>query len=213
MDKRLLAVTKESFDALLAWLDTDREVAGRKYETIRAGLIRILVSQGFSDADYLTDRTINIVIAKLPEIREDYVGEPARYFYAVARNVAHEARRRKEIATDNIPERPTQVTNTSDRYDCLITCLKRLSHEKSELILDYYLYEGRDKIEHHRRMARELGITDGALRTRAHHIRAGLEKCVLDCARNLDEKQKTSWSALLKRRQMTTTAIGKEQQP
>jgi RNA polymerase sigma factor (sigma-70 family) len=215
MDKRLLAITKESFDALLAWLDTDREVAGRKYETIRAGLIRIFVSQGFSDADYLTDRAINIVTTKLPEIRDDYVGEPARYFYAVARNVAHEARRRKEIATDKIPESqsPAPVAKTSDRYDCLIDCLKKLSHEKRELILDYYLYEGRDKIEHHRQIARELGITDGALRTRAHHIRAGLEKCVLECVKNLDEKQKTTLSALLKRRQMSTTAIAKEQQP
>lgn len=211
MNKRALVITQESFDALLAWLDTDREAAGRKYETIRAGLIRIFVSQGFSDAEYLTDRTINIVINKLPEIREDYVGEPARYFYAVARNVAHEARRRREIATDKIPERPSQVTSTSDRYDCLIRCLKMLSHEKRELMLDYYLYEGRDKIEHHRRMARELGLTDGALRTRTHHIRANLEKCVLDCTKNLDEKQKTAWGALLKRRQRKT-AIGKEHQ-
>ncbi|HEX8846800.1 MAG TPA: hypothetical protein VF791_19310 [Pyrinomonadaceae bacterium] len=211
MDKRSLAITQESFDALLAWLDMDREAAGRKYETIRAALIRIFVSQGFSDAEYLTDRTINTVIVKLPEIREDYVGEQARYFYAVARNIAHEARRRKEIATDKIPERPSQIATTSDRYNCLINCLKWLAHEKRELILDYYLYEGRDKVEHHRRMARELGITDGALRTRAYHIRANLEKCVLDCVKNLDEKQKTSWNALLKR-EPKATAISKENQ-
>lgn len=192
-------ISQEPFDTLLAWLDTEREAAGRKYEIIRAGLVRIFVSQGFSDAENLADLTINRVTNRLPDIRESYVGDPARYFHGVARNIAHEARRRKEIATDKIPERPSQVTNTSDRYNCLLGCLKLLPREKSELILDYYLYEGRDKIEHRRRMAAELEITEGALRTRVHHIRAKLEKCVLDCTKNLNEKQKTIWSALLER--------------
>lgn len=210
--RALLVITQESFDALLDWLDTDRQAAGRKYETIRAGLIRIFVSRGFSDAEHLTDRTIDVVIDRLPDIREGYVGEQARYFHAVARNIAHEARRQKEIATDRIPERPSQVTDTSGRYDCLLGCLKLLPREKRELMLDYYLYEGRDKIEHHRGMSAELGITEGALRTRVHHVRTKLEKCVLNCTKKLDGKQKTTWSALLKGRQIKTD-ISEEHQP
>jgi hypothetical protein len=30
-------------------------------------------------------------------------------------------------------------------------------------------------------MAAELAISEGALRTRAHHLRVSLEKCVLEC--------------------------------
>src|SRR5207248_10441870 len=54
----------------------------------------------------------------------------------------------------------------------------------------------------HRRMAEELGISVGALRTRSHHIRRDLEKCVLQCANSLVTKQKTSLRALLKRRHL-----------
>jgi DNA-directed RNA polymerase specialized sigma24 family protein len=206
-----LVTTQESFDALLAWLDEDRDTAARKYETIRAGLIRIFVSQGFSDAEYLTDKTFDVVTKRLPDIRKDYVGEPARYFFAVARNILRQARREKEVATDKLPERPTLVAETSDLYDCLLKCLKGFPAGKREMILDYYLYEGQEKIKHHRLMAAELGITEGALRTRVHHVRAKLEKCVSDCARELGEKQKTAWDALLKRRQVTTT-VSKERQ-
>jgi RNA polymerase sigma factor (sigma-70 family) len=207
-----LALSQPSFDALLDWLDADRDTAGLKYETIRTSLIRIFISNGFDDAEDLTDVTINRVTTKLPEIMDTYVGNPAAYFYAVARNVLHEARRRKEIATDRIPEKPNPTSDTSDRYDCLIDCLQLLPREKRELILDYYLYEGKDKILHHRRMAQELGVTDGALRTRAHNIRTSLEKCVLICTKHLNRKQKPILAALLKR-PVLTGATSKERRP
>jgi DNA-directed RNA polymerase specialized sigma24 family protein len=143
---------------------------------------------------------------------DTFVGEPAAFFFAVARNVAHEARRRKEIATDNIPEKFEMESNPTDLYDCLVECLAALTLDKRELILDYYLYEGKDKIAHHRRMAQNLGITDGALRTRAHTMRVSLEKCVVKCTKRLRAKQKPTWGALLKRPGLPT-ATSKERQP
>ena len=187
-----MAITPEPFDALLAWLDSDRDIAGRKYETIRTGLIRIFVSKGFNDAEDLADETITRVVKRLSEIGDSYVGEPARYFHGVARNITLEARRRREIATDVSLVASIRITNKSDQYECLMRCLKFLSAQKRELILDYHLYEGRDKIELHRRMARELGISEGALRGRAHHIRDELEKCVLQCSQSLSMEQKVS---------------------
>jgi hypothetical protein len=65
-------------------------------------------------------------------------------------------------------------------------------------------------------MARNLGVTDGALRTRAHHIRADLEKCVVKCEKSLSRKTKTDLAALLKRPDpptATNTATNKERQP
>jgi hypothetical protein len=67
---------------------------------------------------------------------------------------------------------------------------RRSSEEKRELIIDYYVYDGHDKIEHHKLMAGELGITEGALRGRAFHLRATLEKCILKCVENTKAKQK-----------------------
>lgn len=127
---------------------------------------------------------------RLPEIRPGYVGEPSRYFYAVARKLVLEANRRKEVATDVLPEVVGEFEHPTDEYNCLIQCLKFLSKEKKELILDYYLYKGHDKIAHHRLMANELGISDNALRGRAHQLRTGLEKCVLKCVRAMEENEK-----------------------
>ncbi len=187
-----MADSHNPFDDLLSWLDEDREIAGQKYETIRAGLIRIFVSKGFSDAEDLADLTIERVTKKLPEIRDTYVGEKVRYFRGVTRNIIHERLRRKEVTTDRFPDLVTPPGPTSDRYDCLVQCLKFLSFEKRELILDYYLYQGHDKAAHHRRMAEERGITEGALRTRAHHIRRSLEKCVFNCLKTVAQEQKPS---------------------
>lgn len=180
------------FDDLLDWLDSDRDSAARKYETIRAGLIRIFVAKGFSDAEDLADEVITRVTKRLPEIRDTYVGEPARYFHGVARYVILEAYRPREIATDVTPVAAIQVTNRSDEYECLIRCLQFLTRNKRELILDYHVYEGHNKIEHHRIMAQELGISEGALRGRAHRIRTDLEECVLKCSQDLRKKQNES---------------------
>ena len=171
---------KESFDALLEWLDPDREKAAQRYEVIRAGLIRILVSNGLSDAEHYADVTIDRVIKRLPEIRVTYVGDPAKYFHGVGRNVIREARRTREVATEVLPTAVPSV-NPSETSECLSKCLQLLSADKQELILDYHLFKGHDKVAHHREMAGELAISEGALRTRAHHLRATLEKCVLEC--------------------------------
>jgi DNA-directed RNA polymerase specialized sigma24 family protein len=176
-----LVFAKEAFDAFLEWLDTDRDLAGQRYEQIRAGLIRVFVSKGHSDADYLADETLDRVVKRLPDIRAGYVGDPNKYIHGVARNILLEASRRKEIATDHLPERVVQPARGAADYECLMSCLQLLPSEKRELILDYYLYQGSAKIEHHRKMAVELHITEGALRTRAHHLRAALERCVLGC--------------------------------
>jgi DNA-directed RNA polymerase specialized sigma24 family protein len=185
-----LADTPEPFDALLAWLNPDRELAAQKYETIRAGLIRIFVAKGFSDAEDLADDTITRVTRRLPEIIGDYEGEPARYFHGVARHVILENYRRKEIALEVSPVSWLAPSPRSDEYECLMRCLQFLADEKRELIVDYYVYEGHDKIEHHKMMAHELSISTGALRGRAHHIRTALEQCVLECVANLTKQTK-----------------------
>lgn len=169
-------ITQEQFDLLLDWLDPDRELAGKKYETVRNGLIRVFVSRGFNDAEDLADDTINRVSIRLTEIKDTYEGDPVRFFYGVARNVVKEALRRREIATEVIVVSVDERGVTGIERECLDKCLGLLPDEKSDLILDYYLYEGHDKIEHHRRMAKARGITEGALRSRAFQIRKGLEE-------------------------------------
>ena len=177
-----MTITRDSFDALLEWLDPDRDKAARQYEVIRAGLIRLFVSNGLADAEHYADETVDRVIKRLPEIRANYVNEPVRYFHGVARNVVREALRRREIATDVVPERSSPFRwGENDLAECLRKCWRALPVEKRELIYDYHVYDGHQKIESHREMAGERAISVGALRTRAHHVRVDLEHCVKQC--------------------------------
>src|SRR5258705_881664 len=178
---RSIPINQESFEALLTWLSPERDEAGLKYELIRTGLVRIFVAKGFSDAEDLADQTINRVIIKLPEIRGDFVGEPVSYFRGVARKIMLEAWRRKEVTTDRPPEQLSKVQVNNPQSECLDRCLRLLSEGKRDLILDYYLYKGHDKIAHHKLLARENGISESALRVKAHRIRNILEKCVVEC--------------------------------
>jgi DNA-directed RNA polymerase specialized sigma24 family protein len=174
-----LSTPQDPFDALLAWLDPDRDIAAQKYEIIRQGLIRIFVAKGFSRAEDMADEAFRRASERLPD---PYVGERFNYFRGIARNLIKEAYRLKEIATDEIPEPPIVVIDHSDEYECLLRCLRFLPSAKRDLILDYHVYEGHDKIAQHEIMAEEIGISKGALRLRAFHLRADLEKCVLNCA-------------------------------
>lgn len=179
-----MTIAKEPFDELLDWLDGDRENAGRKYETIRTGLVRLFISHGISDGAFYADETIDRVVKRLPEIRPTFVGDPARYFTGVARNVVREAMRNREILPEEMPERSSEAIEENEMLDCLKECLKVLPQDRQALILDYHLYHGRAKVQLHREMAAELSITEGALRTRAHHLRVSLEECVLKCLQN-----------------------------
>jgi DNA-directed RNA polymerase specialized sigma24 family protein len=177
-----MTITKEQFESLLCWLNTDRELAGKRYEAIRSSLVKTFVLNGFNDAEDLADETINRVMGRLPDIRAGYINEPAYYFRGVARNVIRERRRRKEIPGERIEIAVEPKTEPSENVVCLGHCLRRLSASKRNLILDYYLYEGHSKIEHHKVMAGELKITTGAIRNRAHKIRSNLVDCMRQCA-------------------------------
>ena len=177
-----MTITQEQFDSLLSWLDADREIAGKKYETIRSGLIRIFISKGFTDAEDLADETINRVMLRLPSIRKNYKGVPACYFHGVARNIMRECRHRKEFAAGVVDVRVEAEVGIFDEHDCLGHCLSCLSVSRRNLILDYYLYEEHNKVEHRKRIAQQLNITLGAVRNRAFQIRLNLENCMRRCA-------------------------------
>lgn len=172
-------MSPESFEALLAWLDPDREKAGIRYEQIRTGLINFFTGRGHCEAEDLADETINRVISRLHEIRNQVTGERARYFFGVARKVQLEYLRRK------FPQAPPDSATDSNRveveYRCLEECIAKLSRENRELVLRYYEADGREKIEKRKRLAEEMGIAPNALRIRAYRVRAALQKCLEKC--------------------------------
>lgn len=167
------------FDSLLRWLDPDRDTAGNKYEEIRRKLIRIYARRGCLMAEDLADEAVNRVCRKVAQITDTYTGDPALYFYAVAKNVYHEWVRIKVVATP--PPTPGYSENDEARFDCLEECLENLDADDRELITDYFSYEEGTKIAHRKEMSRRLGVTLNALRMRCHRINKILRKCMKDC--------------------------------
>jgi len=179
MSKKLV-ITEEGFNALLDWLDTDRDQAGEKYETIRLRLIKIFVSRGCNAAEEMTDETINRVIFKLREIRESYVGDPALYFYGVANKVHLEYVRRKPFP-QVAPQPLSSSDETEQKHECLERCMRQLPADQREMVLQYYMEDKRAKIDHRKELAEKMGIALNALRIRVHRIRLVLQQCVQDC--------------------------------
>src|SRR5215217_5023724 len=91
---------EDNFDALLTWLDPDREKAARKYEDIRHSLISIFEWRGCCDAEELAAETITRVLNKVPTLVDGYVGDPALYFYGVAKRLAYEVSRQNQVKVE-----------------------------------------------------------------------------------------------------------------
>jgi len=184
--KREWVLTQETFDALLAWLDPDREVAGKKYETIRLRLIKVFTCRGCSDAEDLADETINRVVARVADLG-DYHGDPTPYFYGVSQKIQLEYLRKSKGRQAEGPAEEVAVVpavfgdDDEPEYNCLERCLERLSVTSRKLVLEYYQQERQAKIDHRKRLADELGIAVNALRIRAYRIRRTLEECVHAC--------------------------------
>ena len=80
-------ITKDNLESLLNWLDSEEEIAARKYELARRRLIQFFYGRGCNAAEEMADETINRTAAKVETFSATYEGAPAAYFHAVARNV------------------------------------------------------------------------------------------------------------------------------
>lgn len=177
--------SEEAFQKLLNWLDTDPDKAGEKYETIRRRLIRIFSSRGCYECEDLADETINVVASRMDWLLENFKGNPALFFYGVAKKIYHEQFKKKP--PPELPP-PPDVTQIERECACLEECLKQqLSMSDRSLVLRYHEKEKREKIRLRQQLARELGITINALRIRVHHLHGRLRPCIEQCLQHLLE--------------------------
>jgi DNA-directed RNA polymerase specialized sigma24 family protein len=177
--KQQRIITQAAFDSLLAWLDDDRDQAGKKYEYIRQRLIKIFTCRGRPDAEELADETINRVTFKAPEVSKGYIGDPALYFYGVAQKVYLESLRTRPPAIVSLPIPKSE--EVEQEYECLDQCMEKLSTNHRELVLEYYQNDKWAKIDHRKKLAQRLGIAQNALRIKTYRIRAFLQRCVKGC--------------------------------
>ena len=163
---------------MLDWLDSDRELAGIKYEQIRGRLIVFFAGRGCINAEDLADETINRVTNKVNEIQKEFDGDPALYFYGVAKWVYTEYLRRK---TPQSQSPSTDSARAELEYRCLERCIARLSEEDRGLLLKDYGAKGQTQAERRKALADELEITLNALRIRVYRIRTALKECIEKC--------------------------------
>ena len=178
--RQLHVLRQEEFDRLLRWLDTDTDRAGRIYEKIRWRLIAILASRGCPFAEDLADETIDRVARRVADIQETYVGDKGIYFLGVMNNVHHEYLKRPALSACPPPS-DDDVGAKERNYLCLEKCLGKLASNSRQMIERYYAENRRARIDLHKRMAKELGISRGNLRLRALRIREKLQGCIERC--------------------------------
>jgi len=174
-------LTEEDLNKLLAWLNADREAAGRQYSLIQLRLVRFFATRGHVDAENLADRCIDITIRKLDGLSE-YVGDRTLYFLGVARYVLLE-KGREGSRPIPVPEPPP--IPDSDLEDCLERCLTELSADDRVLVLDYEEGEKQLRIQKRKQLADDLGTTLNALRIKICRLHQQLKTCIEKCLEDL----------------------------
>jgi RNA polymerase sigma factor (sigma-70 family) len=185
-------LTQESFDALLAFLDCDRERAGEKYEMIRHKLMTFFERRGCWASTEMVDETINRVAGKLRRNEQVRVEDASPYFYGFARNILKEYWREtvKELHITNCLlvskfgaegpgeayDRESELWEREQLLECLESCLQELPAPCRELIIQYYLGLDGSNLRNRKVLAARLGITVNTLRIRAYRIRKKLKE-------------------------------------
>lgn len=179
------------FDVLLTWLNPNREEAWEKYRGIHETLIKIFTWRKCRNAEDLVHEVINRVEQKMPGLVGRYNGDPARYFYGVAKRVIHEYHREEtrfsELQEDDVAADCAPMVSDDERIEidqrqeCLRYCLERLSENDRSIVLSYYQYDEKSKLAHRKQLANERGVTMNALWIRVSRIRSSLGVCIREC--------------------------------
>lgn len=191
-------LTPEAFTKLLAKMSADPEMAGVEYEELRRRLIKFFEWRESFFPEELADETLDRTARKIDEgekIDKNVIALAlgiARFVFM--ETLKHPDNRRAAMEElDPVAAPPEYRDDDDDLWVvCLRECLRGLSEENRELIIEYYQEDGRAKIEDHKTLAAELGISLNALFSRAKRIRDKLEQCVARC---VNGKQKVNhWS-------------------
>ena len=182
-------IDQPAFERLLSWLNSDPEKAAQKYESIRHRLVEIFSSRQFVDAEHLADDTIDRVIKKVPQIEENWEGDPRYYFIGVAKKVILEASKPKPPV--NPPPSSPDPEELELEDQCLEQCLAMLlKPDERKLLLEYM----GGNIQQRKEQAERLGISLNALRIRAFQAKKTVSPCVKDCVRKHEPEKSYSHS-------------------
>jgi DNA-directed RNA polymerase specialized sigma24 family protein len=171
--------THEPWQSMMRWLGQNPEKAGNKYEEIRRRLIFIFRCRGCIFPEDLADKCFDRVAKIISRPNFTYEGDPALFFYGVAKLMIKEHLRTKVFSKKDIEGDPPEAKEEQSR--CLEKCMSKLPPQNAQLILDYYSQVEGSKTVHRKGLADRLGIPLNALRIQTYRIRTVLRQCVLQC--------------------------------
>jgi DNA-directed RNA polymerase specialized sigma24 family protein len=174
-----------TLDRLLARLDSDAEQAAAEYERLRRALVKFFDWRGAWPADECADEVLDRLMQRLADHQP--VDDVRAFAYGIARIVLLERRRMPQTfpidAATELVAATVAAEEPSGLFECFDSCLAAMTQDRRVLIVGYYEGEGRNKIANRRRLARDLGLSDAALRSRVQRLRDSLERCVEECTR------------------------------
>lgn len=174
------------FERFLYRLGPDPETAGQKYESIRGRLITMFRARRCASAEDLADATFERVARKLSDLTTEVTGDPARYFYGVAKKIYLEYRR--EITANQWKSRFLLTSTDNQDLEFMLNkldeALSTIPEPDRELILSYYTGDGKTKINRRRALAAQSGIGTNALRLRVFRIRKEIKNYILKADRD-----------------------------
>lgn len=184
----MLSASADALHRFLGLLDPDPERAGAIYRRLHLKL-QFFFEGHFRTAHHapeLADESIDRMIGKMGSELDLAPREIQTYLLGIARFVLKEQQRKRRFETLDFEPMDLQVPidellDGDLRRDCLDRCLAQLPAEEQRIIVDYYAYEKREKIEAHRGTATNWGHSGGALRVKVFRIRRSLEKCIRKC--------------------------------
>jgi hypothetical protein len=178
------------FDRFIKWLGPDPDTAGQKYEFIRYRLIRMFSARRCVVAEELADATIERVTNKIAQLSTEFTGDPAFYFFGVARKIYLEYLRTVTVINRMSEIRLGQPSGSGGDelqhlYEQLDEALSTLSTSNRKLILGYYTGNGHEKIVQRRELAKQLCIRPDTLRLRVCRLRKGIKQHMLRSTNSL----------------------------
>lgn len=182
-EPRASGIAPEAWNGLLAFLGRGGGDGGAAYEEVRRRLQFFFEWKGCVGAAELADETLNRVATKLAAGEDIRTDEPGRYAFGVARFVYLEAVKRnarlvQAERSGAAPEPAEDAAQRERRLAALEACLDGLPPRTQQMVLRYHADDGRQRIDHRKQLADELGIALNALRIRVHRLRAQIEACV-----------------------------------
>jgi hypothetical protein len=187
-ERKRWLLDRGAFDALLAALDPDRNVAAERYSALRERLSRFFAWNHAEDPDAQADEVLDRVTRRVSTSSSDdeAVRQPEKFAAGVARMLLREGWRAQKANMQMISTLQMQSSDQRKLQEerrqmealssLLQECLEELPAAHREMIQRYYSTESRTQINGRKKLAEEFNISLNALRNRALRIRGEVER-------------------------------------